>query len=239
MARLPELEPPDADASESESRESERLETREPGPPDRTEPSPGTRSSETTAESASFAVRGDSDTTGSGRAPGEDVAAMILGSAGWLGSDSSARAFLERALECGDPIEGRWVAYRYSPEFRDWARFTLDIERVGDALRGTILSRTWSGGASDRRPPPCRPGRHDVTVRMNARGSFRAGRFSFGADSYEIVRVDCAPPFFAYNPDHFTGTVDPIRNEIDALNNDGGRDVNAPYRFRRVACLER
>ncbi len=37
-----------------------------------------------------------------------------------------------------------------------------------------------------------------------------------------------------YNLDHFTGTI--RGNRFLAVNNDGGRDVNAPYSFRRTSC---
>jgi hypothetical protein len=178
---------------------------------------------------------GDDDATNRGLAAGADAAALILGGVG-LGDDTRARGLLERAIRCDDPIAGTWVSYRYSPEFHDWARFTLRIEREGETLRGTITARMWSGRASDRRPPPCVAGGFDVTVRMLARGMIRDQRFSFRADTYEILRIDCPSPFFAYNPDHFSGTVDPARDELDTVNNDGGRDVNAPYRFRRTGC---
>lgn len=185
-------------------------------------------------------AEGGAERSESGRAAGDsEAAAVILGSVGLGSGGPGARALLERALACGDPIEGVWVAHRYSPEFHDWARMTLRIEREGERLSGTIRSRAWSGLATDRRPPQsCAADAHDVTVRMLARGWIRGEHISFGADTHEIERTDCASSFFAYNPDHFTGRLDSLREEIDALNNDGGRDVNAPYRFRRVACLE-
>lgn len=175
-----------------------------------------------------------------GRAAGDpEAAAVILGSVGLGVGGPGPRALLERALECGDPIAGVWVAHRFSPEFHDWARMTLRIEREGEQLRGTIVSRTWTGLATDRRPPgTCSPESHDVTVRMQARGWIRGEDFSFGADTHEIQRMDCPSPFFSYNPDRFSGHLDTLREELDTVNNDGGRDVNAPYRFRRTACLD-
>lgn len=180
------------------------------------------------------------DRTRSGRSVGDEgAAALILGSIGLGGPGAGERALLERALACADPIEGVWVAHRFSPEHHDWARMTLRIDREGERLTGTIVSRAWSGLATDRRPPiTCAPDAHDVTVRMVARGWIRGEDLSFGADTHEIQRTDCPSRFFSYNPDHFTGRIDTLREQIDALNNDGGRDVNAPYRFRRVACLE-
>jgi hypothetical protein len=41
-----------------------------------------------------------------------------------------------------------------------------------------------------------------------------------------------------YRPDHFTGTIDPAIQEFQSVNNDGGRAVNDPMVFRRIACGE-
>ncbi len=176
----------------------------------------------------------------SGRAPGSDaVGALILGSVGVGSAEGASRALLERALRCDDPITGTWVAHRYSPEFHDWARMTMMIRRDGERLTGHILSRAWSGQASDRRPPACTPGGHDVTVLMEAHGRLRGTDFVFGADTHSIARVDCPSSLFSYNPDTFRGQLEPAGECLDTLNNDGGRDVDAPYRFRRTACAPR
>jgi hypothetical protein len=225
------------------ARRAPRERAREATPQDTAAPSTPTeepRAAEQTApDTAQAGASGDADRASQGRAEGADVAAVILGSVG-IGAASSehSRALLEQALACDDPIEGVWVAHRYSPEFHDWARMTLRIERDGEQLRGTIISRSWSGRASDRRPPPCAPGAHDMTVRMEAHGTLRGDRMVFGADTHELLRADCPSTFFSYNPDRFSGTVDPVREEIAAVNNDGGRDVDAPYRFRRTSCLQ-
>ena len=102
------------------------------------------------------------------------------------------------------------------------------------------MSRMWTGFATDRRPPPCRPGGYDHTHRMVASGTIRDNEFSFGATTDQLVRADCPNPMVlsTYYPDRFTGTVDPAREELDTLNNDGHADVNAPYTFRRTACLD-
>ncbi len=181
-------------------------------------------------------VTAGSDRERTGRASGDEVASAILGSVGLGGGQSSSRSLLERALTCDDPIAGVWVAHRYSPARRDWGRMTMRIEREGDELRGTITSRVWSGLPSDRRPLPCAFGRFDVTVRMPARGRIDGERFSFGASSYEVTRVDCPSPGFMYYPDSFRGRVDSLRDEMDALNNDGHVEFDAPYRFRRTSC---
>jgi hypothetical protein len=41
-----------------------------------------------------------------------------------------------------------------------------------------------------------------------------------------------------YNPDQFSGKVDPTLHEFQALNNDGGSMVNEPSVFRRIGCLD-
>jgi hypothetical protein len=41
---------------------------------------------------------------------------------------------------------------------------------------------------------------------------------------------------FGYNPDHFSGTFDVERDMLHTTNNDGGRDVDAAYNFRRSSC---
>lgn len=174
----------------------------------------------------------------SGRLEGpEGVRDLILGSAGLLpGSVAEQRALLPRPMQCDDPVRGEWRAHKFSPLYGDWARFTLRIERHGNRLSGTITSRMWKGNRFDSSPPPCTIGSHDYTVRMNAFGHVDGRRITFGANSYRIVAAHCPSPFFGYNPDHFSGEIDPERQEFQSVNNDGGRDIDAPYLFRRVSC---
>jgi hypothetical protein len=182
------------------------------------------------------------DQTSSGRSAGPDDArlrALLSGSVGGgvLGGSSLGDvALLTEASRCPDPVAGTWTAHRYSPEFRDWARFTLSITRVGDRLTGTIRTRMWRGLASDIRPPVCAPGGWDYTVEMNAHGSVSGDHFDFGAREHHIAHVECASPLFGYNPDHFSGTFDVERDELLTVNNDGGRDIDAAYTFRRSSC---
>ena len=42
-----------------------------------------------------------------------------------------------------------------------WEGLGVPFDREGEQLRGTIVSRTWTGQASDRRPPACAEGSHD------------------------------------------------------------------------------
>ena len=165
------------------------------------------------------------------------AAALILGSTGRLSGESvRASALLGESLACDDPIAGVWVAHRYSPEYRDWARFTLRINRDGTSLDGTIVARMWRGLASDRRPPACTAEGWDYTVTMRATGNLLGDRMAFGASTHEVTRIDCASRFFSYNPDHFSGRVDPLADRMLTVNNDGGRDVDAPYEFHRTGC---
>lgn len=179
------------------------------------------------------------DQTDSGRAPG--VRSLILGSAGYLpGSVASQRALLPRAMECADPVAGIWRAHKFNPVYRDWAIFVLRIRRGdGDKLEGTIWTRLWNGGPLDERPPDsCLPGDHHYSVRMRATGRVDGLQVRFGAESWHIERAYCPSPFFDYNPDHFSGLIDPDLQEFQSVNNDGGRDINSPYVFRRVGCFD-
>lgn len=167
----------------------------------------------------------------------EGLRELILGSAGLLpGSLAEQSALLPERQQCDDPVVGVWRAHKFNPLHGDWAQFTLKIRRDGNRLHGTILTRLWRGTRFDSSPPPCRIGSHDYTVSMRAQGRVEGQRISFGANSYRVVRAHCPSPFFAYNPDHFSGEIDPEQQEFQSVNNDGGRDVNAPYLFRRTGC---
>ncbi len=152
------------------------------------------------------------------------------------GSSAGTIALLAEAARCPDPVEGTWTSYRYSPEFRDWARFTMRIVRDGSALHGTIATRMWRGLPSQRRPPPCSAEGWDYTVEMTASGSVVGDHFDFAARSHRVAHIDCPSTMFGYNPDHFRGTFDASADRLDTVNNDGGRDVDAPYTFRRTSC---
>ncbi len=183
----------------------------------------------------------DDAVTDSGRATGVDDArlrALLEGSVGGrLGAPALGNvALLDEVARCPDPVAGTWTARRYSPEFRDWARFTLRIHREGETLSGTISTRMWRGMASDLRPPPCEEGGWDYTVEMTAHGRVHGDHFDFGAREHHVAQVTCASALFGYNPDHFSGTFDTERDELVTVNNDGGRDVDAAYTFRRSSC---
>lgn len=178
---------------------------------------------------------GHDETTSSGRLPTPLGAGLAPGG----NTVEGQRALLPRAAVCKDPVAGRWEALKYNPAQRDWVHFTLLVRRSGDALRGTILSHTWSGGVFNRTPPGCSFGGFDLTVSMNAGGRATGGAIRFGAlGGYSVVAVPCAGLDSDYAPDHFTGVVDPARQEFQSRNNDGVNDIDAPYVFRRTGCLD-
>lgn len=189
------------------------------------------------AHQANAQSQGESNATESGQLPG--IIAVNPGRG--VGGDTIAgqRALLPHAMTCSDPIAGHWEALKYNPMQGDWVHFQLTVRRgPGDVVSGTILSHTWSGTPFDSTPPGCPLGGFDLTVSMNAMGrADSAGRITFGSSSYSIVAVKCASLDNSYAPDNFSGTIDGARQEFQSVNNDGANDVNAPYVFRRTACL--
>ncbi|MBX3250456.1 MAG: hypothetical protein KF901_24990 [Myxococcales bacterium] len=169
--------------------------------------------------------------------------------AGGRASDAFLDALLARGggqgggggAGCDDPIVGTWRARRWDARGvgldaeGHHAVFILRVEaREGDTLRGTITLRAWSGDEGETSPPRCRPGHYDHTVQMRASGTFHDGAFRF--DALDHVRTEHCVDLgrWEYNLDHFRGRLD--GETLRVVNNDGGREVNAPYRFRRVAC---
>jgi len=196
------------------------------------------------AQAPALAAAGtDATDTSGGRAAGEAVRRLILGSAGRMPSSvEGQRALLPAATTCEDPIAGVWRALKYSPTFGgQWVRFTLRIKREGDVLTGTIRSRIWHGTPSDRTPPACRFGQTDTTHAMVATGRATGTAITFGASTHRLVADHC-PQLFGgvndYAPDRFSGTIDAMRQEFQSVNNDGAYDVDEPYVFRRIGCLD-
>jgi hypothetical protein len=156
------------------------------------------------------------------------------------------RARLPPPATCPDKVEGTWLALNYDRPYNEWYDRTLVIRRsaprmLGDgpgALEGDSLAHFWTGGERDEKPPGCSPGRYEAVVKMPARGSVdKDGKVTFGATSYTFDRVVCGNPG-SYNPDNYSGKIDPDRQEFQSVNNDGGRAVNEPLVFRRVRCLD-
>lgn len=175
------------------------------------------------------------EVTSGGRAPGADSPA---GAGGAPNTVEGQRALLPSAMTCKDPVAGRWEALKYNPLWGDWVRFTLVVHDSSGALQGTITSRTWSGGPLDSSPPFCGPDSFDITVQMNARGRVDASRIAFGASAYTVTSIRCPSNSLDYSPDNFSGTIDPRRQEFQSVNNDGARDIDQPYVFRRTGCID-
>lgn len=151
------------------------------------------------------------------------------------------RARLPPAATCGDDaVAGVWRSHKYNPTFGDWEIFTLTIERVPGSpteLRGKIENHSWQGGPNDSEPTQCRTG-FEWVVGMDGRGSVTEDlqiRFG-GIGQWRLERTICRHGPGGYNLDNFSGTIDPSILEFQSVNNDGGRAVNEPTVFRRVAC---
>ena len=185
-------------------------------------------------------VSAGGEVTRGGRAPGP----VLLGGAPTGGPKGDTvegqRALLPSAVTCKDPVVGRWESLKYNPRSSTWVRFALLVHRAeGGALTGSILSHTWYGGAFDRTPPACTPRGFEMSVSMNARGrADLVTHISFGASRYSITAMQCPTAMADYAPDNFSGMIDTDRQEFQSVNNDGATDIDAPYVFRRTACLD-
>lgn len=170
-------------------------------------------------------------------APAGDATSLILGSAGALGDAVAARrALLPNGGVCSDPVAGVWRAQKYRSSDRSWVRFILRIQRQGEALTGTITSRIWTGTPSNPQPGQCVPGGFDHTWRMVARGEVDGTEVSFGSRAARMVEAHCPSVDPRYAPDRFRGTIRPLSETFQSVNNDGAFDIDEPYTFRRVSC---
>jgi hypothetical protein len=151
------------------------------------------------------------------------------------------RARLPPAAECESPVEGKWRALIYSQNGQDWYEFTLEIhhdpvdEKI---LTGTILVDTWYG--PEDKPEPPTPCTHRIKGKMKGHGTYPGGvdgEVYFGGTEYEVVEEVCGYSV-GYNPDNFTGRIEPDRQEFQSVNNDGGVAVNEPTVFRRIGCFD-
>ncbi|MFK7989860.1 MAG: hypothetical protein AB8I08_27825 [Sandaracinaceae bacterium] len=177
---------------------------------------------------------GEATTAGT---PAGDPASIILGSAGVGGDEATARRLLlPNGGACTDPAVGRWRAQKYRASDRTWVRFILRVRREGGALAGTIESRIWTGRASDPRPGECTAFGSDHTWQMQATGSIEGTTMRFVSRRARLVAEHCPRGGTQYAPDRFQGTVHPLREVFQAVNNDGAFDIDEPYTFRRVSC---
>jgi len=138
-------------------------------------------------------------------------------------------------------VEGEWRAHKYDPRFDDWGIFTILLRRetpTSNVLVGRITTEYWTGGQQYQLPPPCFPGLRHYRVSQDARGTLAGMRVEIAGRTLRLEEQYCPRSYASYNLDHFAGVIDPVRQEFQALNNDGGRDINEPTVFRRVRCFE-
>ncbi|MGE0871933.1 MAG: hypothetical protein AB7P03_25470 [Kofleriaceae bacterium] len=148
------------------------------------------------------------------------------------------RARLPPAAECDSPIAGTWRALTYSDYTFAWYQHTLEIQHDQTdptQLTGMHYVEYWRGGRDDVEPP-ARCLRHQKG-KMTGTGTFRDGEVAFFSGEYELVAAICGENVH-YNPDNFTGRLEPERQEFQAVNNDGGNAVNEPTVFRRIRCVD-
>jgi hypothetical protein len=149
------------------------------------------------------------------------------------------RARLPPAAECESEIAGRWKAHIYSEAtgYR-WYIHILEIRHDPNdktQLVGEMTVDTWRGDPDDAEPPmPCQ---HRYRGKSPAKGTFVDGQVVFSAESFELVEEVCGS-FYGYNPDSFSGRIEPERQEFQSVNNDGGAAVNEPAVFRRIGCFD-
>jgi hypothetical protein len=154
------------------------------------------------------------------------------------------RERLPPPAECGeDIVQGIWKSHKFDDRFGEWVIFTLEIHRLADQphiLRGKITNHSWVGGPTNEEPPPCGASSGEWVVETDAEGSIDpSGRIRFrGVGDWRLVQRICPQNLWGgYNLDYFDGVIDTSLNEFQTHNNDGGRDVNEPYVFRRISCF--
>ena len=177
------------------------------------------------------------------------LAVVLVAGVSLLPQESSAtveeqRARLPPPADCPDKVEGTWQALVYTAHQTSWYDYTLVIKRSGPAdakgsgpIEGEMTSHYWYGGATQDKPPSCVPGGRELTIKMPGKGTIDAhANVAFGATTWSVGSVQCGY-VGGYNPDNFTGKIDPAIQEFQSVNNDGGGAVNEPAVFRRIRCL--
>jgi hypothetical protein len=168
--------------------------------------------------------------------------AIALAPRGAPATVAEQRARLPPPADCQDPVAGVWKSHSWDNAHLDWTIFTLEVKRVepgGPALVGAITNHTWIGKPEESQPGVCR-NLLRYLVSMDARGTVVGGEIEFGGiGEWHLDEVLCGDwGSMGYNLDNFSGTIDPELHEFQSVNNDGGRAVNDPTVFRRVACLD-
>jgi hypothetical protein len=178
------------------------------------------------------------------------LAAMALSPSLLFGSIEDQRARLPAAAvqdvgtDCSDPATGTWLGQQYNPRSFSWQRYELTIRRTrpgANTLVGEVRVHFWIGPYSLSTPQTdCARPFLAAEVMQNATGTINGLEIAFGGNDWRTSRVFCQPPGtrIAYNPDHFTGTIDVAIQEFQSVNNDGGTAVNEPVVFRRIRCAD-
>jgi hypothetical protein len=170
------------------------------------------------------------------------VAVLLFASSPAPGSVEEQRARLPPpAADCSDPVEGVWLALTYAGFQSTWYEETLNVRRKAPGspqLEGIMTAHFWRGSPTDKAPPPCGLLGVEATVIMpDATGKAEGQNIEFGATKYKWDKIACGRPGI-YNPDHYSGTIDPALQEFQSVNNDGGEMVNEPTVFRRISCSQ-
>jgi len=139
---------------------------------------------------------------------------------------------------CPDPIAGVWKARVWREDADEWDEVMLTIERAGATLRGDMVVTTWDGDQAQTEPPRCPDGLPAISrVAEQARGSFDDGHVDFAGEDPRRVILPCGvAPGGRYNPDHFTGELDPDSARLILMNDDGNVDQGRPHVFTRTRC---
>jgi hypothetical protein len=166
------------------------------------------------------------------------LAALTIGSPDAPATVEEQRARLPPAAECNSPVAGRWKALDYSERQNSWYQYVLEVHEDAtdpSVLTGMIYIDTWTGpGTSPEPPVPCH---WRYQGKMVGHGTFTGGQVEFAGSEFQLTQQICGG-YIAYNPDHFTGKLEPERQEFQSVNNDGGVAVNEPTVFRRIGCFE-
>jgi hypothetical protein len=148
------------------------------------------------------------------------------------------RARLPPAAECSSPVTGKWKALSFDERRGEWYEFILEVHQDAkdpSVLSGMIYVDMWVGPPDSPEPPnPCEL-RYKGT--MPAKGTFTDGEVQFGGTSFQLTEEVCGS-MYGYNPDNFTGKLQPELQEFQSVNNDGGAAVNEPTVFRRIGCFD-
>lgn len=171
------------------------------------------------------------------------VAALLVPALSPADVVQEQQARLPPPAQCSDPVAGVWMSHAFYPHVQEWYVFTLTVGRVpGDAaaLAGGIHAVFWHGTAGSAALPACGPGVNRRAVVEPARGSYQeGGRVVFEGTSWSSTPDGSCDPSAAigYNLDHFSGTIDPARQEFQSVLNAPGW-VDVPTVFRRIRCAD-